>query len=317
MKLKILLISIIILLSFYSCSDSVNEPEIDFVEQAINEVNISSLNGFINVLSGESSFNYNGTPTIIETRNWGLEGNNIAADYIESLLNSFELPVTNQYFNELGRNVYAVKTGTEYPDQYFIIGAHYDDCGYLYCQPDSSSDAPGADDNASGTSAVLEAARILSNYDLKYSVIFALWDEEERGLLGSRVFADSARANNMIINGYINLDMIGWNSDTNLAVEVIVWDTENIPPLGERVVYINNYYNIGLNLTYLYRDRGSDFISFWVNDYPAVSLIEDYDDFNRNYHSPQDLIVNMDLEFYLMMSKLAIGTLAYLADNGL
>lgn len=315
MKLQLIFSVLLLALLFNACSDSGNEPEIDLVEDIINQVSISSLSNFVNILSGETSFNYNGLPVTIETRNWGLAGNEVAADFIESTLISYGLQVVNQPFNELGKNIYAVQTGVQYPDQFYIIGAHYDDCGVLHCNPDSSDVAPGADDNASGISAVLEAARIMSNYNFKYSVIYALWDEEERGLFGSMFFADSARANNIFITGYINLDMIGWNDDDDLKAEVIVWDTENIPMLGESVVNINERYNIGLNLEYIYRDRGSDFISFWLNNYPAIGLIEDYNNFNTNYHTAQDLIVNMDLEFYHKMAKMAIGTLAYLANE--
>ena len=56
----------------------------------------------------------------------------------------------------------------------------------------SGTTAPGADDNASGTAAVIEAARIFTQYDSKYTIIYALWDEEEQGLIGSAYYAHQA-----------------------------------------------------------------------------------------------------------------------------
>lgn len=181
MNKRLLALCVLIGLTFYACSEDSVGPETITVQQVIENVDLNSLSTYVRTLSGLQSFNYNGTQTYIETRNWGLEGNDIAADYIETTLTGFGLQVTNQPFDSLGRNVIGVHQGTLFPNQYYIICAHYDDCGVLRCYPDSSAVAPGADDNASGTAAVLEAARIISNYPSRYSLIFALWDEEERG----------------------------------------------------------------------------------------------------------------------------------------
>lgn len=315
MNKKLIILFITAGFLFYACSEDSVGPEIDSVQEVIESIDINSLSTYVKTLSGLQSFNYNGTETYIETRNWALEGNAIAADYIASTLAGFGLEVVDQPFDSLGRNVLGIHRGTLFPDQYYIICAHYDDCGVLHCIPDSSQLAPGADDNASGTAAVLEAARILSNYPSRYSLIFALWDEEERGLYGSLHYAENARNNNMSIMGVINLDMIGWNSDADHKAHIIVWDTENIPELGWKTTEINDDYDIGLNLEFIYRDRGSDFISFWINEYPAISIIEDYGDFNTGYHSINDTFDNMDQTYFLKMSKLAIGMFADYAFN--
>ena len=80
--------------------------------------------------------------------------------------------------------------------------------------------APGADDNASGTAAVIEAARIFSQYDFPFTIIYALWDEEEQGLIGSEYYATQAANAGDSILGVINLDMIGYdgNGDGNADV---------------------------------------------------------------------------------------------------
>jgi len=100
-------------------------------------------------------------------------------------------------------NVIATKTGTLYPNEYVIIGGHYD--SYT-----GSSSAPGADDNASGSCGVMEVARILSAYDFDRTIIFCAFSGEEYGLYGSEAYAAWCDAQNMDILGYMNMDMIGY-----------------------------------------------------------------------------------------------------------
>ncbi|KAF0193831.1 MAG: putative aminopeptidase, partial [Bacteroidetes bacterium] len=100
-------------------------------------------------------------------------------------------------------NVIAIKTGTLYPDEYVVIGGHYD--SYT-----GSSSAPGADDNASGTCGVMEVARILGPYTFDRTIIFCAFSGEEYGLYGSEAYAAWCESQNMNILGYLNMDMIGY-----------------------------------------------------------------------------------------------------------
>ena len=82
--------------------------------------------------------------------------------------------------------------------------------------------APGADDNASGSCGVMEAARILSQYNFSRSIIFCAFSGEEYGLYGSSAFASRAESEGLNIVGYFNLDMIGYrNPGDNLHTDVI------------------------------------------------------------------------------------------------
>ena len=103
------------------------------------------------------------------------------------------------------RNVIGERTGIRNPDDIYIIGAHLDDMP-------SGSTAPGADDNASGSAATLIAADILSQYQWGCTLRFAFWTGEEQGLLGSSVYAADAKTGGETIRGYLNLDMLGYNS---------------------------------------------------------------------------------------------------------
>lgn len=101
------------------------------------------------------------------------------------------------------KNVVAVKQGTTNPDHIYIVGSHYD-----------SNNSAGADDDASGVAGVMEAARVLSQYDLASTIIFVAFDCEEWGLYGSQhMAADYAGAT---IDAMVQLDMITWNMPSKL-----------------------------------------------------------------------------------------------------
>ena len=183
------------------------------VQEIINQTNIDSLIFFVEELSGEVQTIINGTPYTILSRNKNQPGNDKAADYIHQKLEYYGLDVYNQTFGSVGRNVYGIQLGTDYPNQKFIICAHYDDMP-------TGSTAPGADDNASGTAAVLEAARVLTQYNSEYTIIYALWDEEEYGLSGAEYDAALAQKAGDSIVGVVNLDMVAWDSGTDNIAEV-------------------------------------------------------------------------------------------------
>ena len=176
------------------------------IQTIINQTNIDSLTFFVEELSGEVQTIIGGSPYTIVSRHKNNPSNDKAADYIKQKLESYGLTAYDQWWSGTGRNVYATQPGTLYPNKKYIICAHYDDMP-------SGSVAPGADDNASGTAAVLEAARIFTQYASKYTIIYALWDEEEQGLIGSAYYAQQAAIAGDSIMGVINMDMIAWDFD--------------------------------------------------------------------------------------------------------
>jgi len=278
------------------------------VQNIINQVNLDSLSKFVNELSGEVSVIINNQTDTIKSRHKNYPGNNIAADYIEQRLESFGLTVFNQHYSATGRNVYAEQPGTEYPDQRYIICAHYDD------YPDGPI-APGADDNASGTAAVLEAARLLSNYSSKYTIVYALWDEEEQGLIGSQNYVYQALNTNEDIQGVINIDMIGWDSDNDMKLWVNTIDTANSVYLSDMAVQVNTFYQIGLDPQVLNPGSGSDNLVFWYFGFSAIGVEELYGiDWNDYYHTTEDKIDKFNLTYFHRCAKMVIGTLASIVE---
>ena len=104
------------------------------------------------------------------------------------------------------KNVVATIPGRRKPGDIYMLIAHFDSISE---QPEVS--APGADDNASGTAAVLEIARILKDVQLESSIQFGIFSNEEQDGLGSKHFAKKARKDRLRIKGCINLDVIGYN----------------------------------------------------------------------------------------------------------
>lgn len=310
MKRNIYLLGAVSLLviGIFGCSDdsSTGPESTDYVEQIVNAVNIDSLMNYVSILSGETSASINGQTQTILSRHKEHEGNEIAAGYIRQKLDSYGMTVTTQQFSATGKNVLGRKTGSLYPDDIYIFCAHYDS------QPNNSI-APGADDNASGTAAVLEAARILSQYDFEYTVIFALWDEEEQGLIGSRFYAGEAVSNDMNILGVINLDMISWETDNDPILKIQKSAAEEAENITDILIDVDNSYDLWVIPEIEDGVSGSDHKSFAELGFPAIMLIEDYvNDWNANYHTPQDVLTEMNSTYFSAASQLAIGTLARL-----
>jgi len=290
---------------------SISQAQSPVIQSIIDQTNLDSLIYFVKELSGEVQTIINGQPYTIVSRHYTQPGNDMAANYIKQKLNSYGLVTYNQSgWSGTGRNVYGVQLGSMYPNKQYIICAHYDDMP-------SGSTAPGADDNASGTAAVLEAARIFTQYNSKYTIIYALWDEEELGLLGSAYYAQQAHNSGDSIMGVINMDMIAYDGDNDGVGEIHVRNYANSNSLKDQMITVNTTYNIGV--TPSVQNPGttaSDQASFWNNGYGAILLIEEYygGDFNPYYHSTSDLLLHYNQPYYHKMSRLSLGTVATLAD---
>jgi hypothetical protein len=301
---------IVLALLLLSGAQSFLQAQSPTIQSIINQTNLDSLIYFVKELSGEVQTIINGQPYTIVSRHWQQPSNDMAANYIKQKLNSYGLVTYDQWFSGTGRNVYGVQLGSVYPNKEYIICAHYDD------MPPGSV-APGADDNGSGSAAVLEAARIFSQYDAKYTIIYALWDEEERGLYGSAYYAQQAALAGDSIMGVINMDMIAYDGDNDSVGEIHVRNYANSTSLKDQMIAVNTTYNIGV--TPSVQNPGttaSDQASFWNNGYGAILLIEEYygNDFNPYYHSTSDLLIHYNQPYYHKMSRLTLATVATLAE---
>ncbi len=280
------------------------QKRMSLIQNIINQVNIDSLVFFVKELSGNVPTTIGGTPYTIVSRHKNNSANDKAGEYIKQKLESYGIPTSIIAWSSTGKNVIGIKQGTRYPNQKFMICAHFDDMP-------SGSLAPGADDNASGTAAVIEAARVLSQYTFPYTIIFALWDEEEQGLVGSANYANQLTANDSLL-GVINLDMIAWDSNNDNKMNIHVRNIANSPALSSKMLEVNSMYGIGI--VPVIKTPGitaSDHASFWNKNISAVLLIEDDDnDFNAYYHTTNDIVSRFNNTIYHKAAKISIATLA-------
>jgi Zn-dependent M28 family amino/carboxypeptidase len=179
--------------------------------------------------------------------------------------------------------------------------------------------APGADDNASGSAAVLVAADIMRNYQWACTLRFAFWTGEEQGFLGSSVYAEWAKAQGEEIKGYLNLDMLGYNQVPPHAMNLF-WSSAitGSKPLADLFATVIAVYNLDLlpkkfdTLDYPLGNY-SDNWSFWAQGYPAILVIEDsYDDFTPYYHRATDRLDTLDMDYFTAMVKASVGAFAHM-----
>ncbi len=119
-------------------------------------------------------------------------------------------------------NVAGMVRGTEFPDSFIVFTAHYDHLGEM----GKGTVFPGANDNASGTAAVLDLARYFAQKPPKYSVLFLFFSGEEAGLLGSKYYTENPLKPLANIRFLINLDMVGECADGATVVNATLHETE-------------------------------------------------------------------------------------------
>jgi hypothetical protein len=210
-------------------------------------------------------------------------------------------------------NVVAEKPGVVYPDSIYIICGHLDATAGNPLQPESV--APGADDDGSGSAAVLEAARVMAPYDFKYTVRFLCFGAEEQGLCGSDVYAAAAAARGERILGVVNLDMLLYGPPGHDTMKVNHNGHSTPIALAFEATAAAYVPDLNVNVVYAPGAVYSDHASFWVNGYRAIEGIEQYLSGNPYYHQTTDLLANyLDyFPFGTNCARAGIATLAALA----
>lgn len=221
------------------------------------------------------------------------------------------LKKTTHYRLEMA-NVLGMIKGKK-PDEFVIVGAHYDHLGMdKYLHRDQIYN--GADDNASGVSAVLQLAMAFktSGKQPERTIIFAFWDGEERGLLGSKYFTDQCDFRHQI-KAYLNYDMIGRNNRPDEPEHFVYFYTASNPIFETWLKEDINKHKLALKPDYRAWDNpigGSDNASFAIHKIPIVWF---HTDGHPDYHKPTDhsdrlnwnKIVEISRASFLIMWKLA------------
>ena len=238
------------------------------------------------------------------------------AEWVKGQFQSYGIGDTQlQEFSYYGYdqyNVIATLTGTDYPDQYIIIGGHHDS----YSE-DPYYNAPGADDNASGASAVMELARVMmqNNFQPKVAIRFMTFACEELGLVGSYHDADVIYADDLDVRLMINFDMIGnnWHDPSEWMVRMNPYDgslqyTDYAIGITEQYTTLDSYadeewFNCSRSDSYPYWQKGYNIIYFFETDMDSSI-----------YHTTDDNVSNLEIDYCTEIIKGAMACAAIFAD---
>lgn len=204
-----------------------------------------------------------------------------------------------------GYNVVGEIRGSDRPNEIYIIGAHYDSTS-----ENPMRAAPGAEDNASGTAALLTIASAIVNEKPHATVRFIAFSGEEAGLFGSAQYARKliAQGEKNKVKGVLIMDMIGFTSDDDL--DALIETSRTNQGLIDLLSAARAHYAQG-RIETSYHYWGSDHVPFIENGFNAALLIEnDYDDY-PDYHHSTDLPVNLNKAMAEVIIKTITGTLGY------
>ena len=234
-------------------------------------------------------------------------GNGRAAEYLFAAYRSFGYQPEYQTFDVRsaldGRtsNVLATLPGTRHPELVYVVSSHYD----------SAADGPGADDNSSGTAALLETARLLARHPQPATIVFASFTGEEAGLLGSREFVRRAQAAGTRIVGALNNDMIGWTNDHRLDNTIRysnrgIRDVQHAAAmLFTRLITYDALYYRNTDAAAYYEAYGD--IVGGIGSYPVLG--------NPHYHQPHDVLETVNHQLVTEVAKTTAATLVLLASS--
>jgi hypothetical protein len=257
----------------------------------------------------------------MEGREAGTPGGRAAAKYLADRYAKLTLQPAgadpdNKYFQSFEpnyRNVLALLAGSDptLRRQVILVGAHYDHIGYGgrgYSIGPYGYIYPGADDNASGTSAVLALARALTllSPPPKRSILLAHWDAEEKGLLGSKHWAAHPTVTIDRVAAVLNLDMVGRLRNEHLFL------------IGSRTGYgwrrlLAGQNDGGLKLEFLWGIRpNADYYPLCDHGIPALMF---YTGMHNDYHRPSDVPKSINVEGMMTVTRLLFAVVYELADR--
>lgn len=230
----------------------------------------------------------------------------VVRDYLSGAFESQGLEPLRQPYRENGENVYALLPSTTVSEEYVVVGAHFD----------TVDRSPGASDNATGCAVVLGVAQHLIALPARARNAFLVFfDEEERGLVGSRAFAEMLAAEGKEVVAVHTIDQMGWDGDGDGAIEL------EIPYDGAVDLYRQAAAASGFaGQIHVTEERGSDHSAFRALGMPAVGLTEEYrnGDTTPHIHRPTDSWDTVDFEYLAAATRLVQAAITVLVgvDGG-
>lgn len=304
------------------------------IEQMVKEISADSLHATINTLVAFGTRHTMSSQTntkrgIGAARNWVLskfnEFSKQSDGRMSAMIDTFTIKAEGKYVDAdtHAGNVMAVLKGTDINDKrIFIISGHLD--SRRSDVMDRIGDSPGANDDGSGTAAVIECARVMSKHAFPATIIFVAVSGEEQNLLGSAYMANKAKKENWNIEAVLNNDIMGSNNSNetnNISNSQVRVFSEGLPAyeldsnatkirqyglendgkarqLARYVKEIGERYVDNLQVMMIYRNdrflRAGDHTPYVINGYAAVRFTE----MNENYyHQHQDVRIENNIQY--------------------
>jgi leucyl aminopeptidase len=287
------------------------------IRHLMDQVSQDSLKSTINHMQSYLTRRWD-TRMVYEVQDWLYETyHGMGIDSVG--LHDFQF-IYHDTLRETSDNVIAIQRGLVYPDEYVVCGAHYDSYNHVTPGNPDSVYAPGADDNASGTSGILETARLLSQCKFERSIMYCGWAAEEIGLIGSAAYAKDCADRRLDIVGYFNLDMIGYLEEGR-EMQMHLMYVNRDSTFANYIYQFCETYDSALIVKQGWISGGdSDYSSFNRNGYAAVHLFEHTHHYSPFIHTTDDVlgisVNNMDqAQRFTQIHLGLVATLAGLMDT--
>jgi Zn-dependent M28 family amino/carboxypeptidase len=297
------------------------------VAELLENTDLNRWLDWIEKLSGAEPVQFPGFVTFVQTRYTEAmftgQPNARAYDYILTQVQNW-YPHNNikqqeyTFYDITAKNLILTLPGKIHPEEFVLLTAHLDDTAW------NSTIAPGANDNGTGSATLLEAARLIRQYQFDRTIQLVWFTGEEAGLVGSRAFVK--RYPSIDFRGVINMDMFGWDGDGDRCFEI---DSDSSDLISQNIgqCFADNTSAYDLNLKYEFASTGrSDHVSFREAGVSAIGISENVTDnhlpdgcigADRNpyYHKKEDTVSqNLTPTYAFNIAQAGLATLGALAE---
>lgn len=285
----------------------------------VNALSYDALNSRMADLSGARPVNIDGATVTLKT---SYTYSPLIRNTEQYILNAFKQmgysPVSIPWSKSgaSGRTIAADLPGTTHPERVWIIDGHFDTTS-----ENPTVSAPGADDNASGVASVLQIAGLLRSQQFNDTIRFVGFSGEEQGMLGSQVYAAQLRQAGVQLQGVIDMDQLGYDSNNDHVFEIHSGTRSNSLELANMFMTANTLYGQGLVIER--KDttaaRWSDHSSFWDQGFAAILAEENWFTDSRPrdgtlcWHRICDNLSTINVDYVRRAARTTLATVAHLA----
>ena len=332
------------MLTAFAASPGTINPAVQRIVDGISTERIAAIEKELESFETRNIFSDPDNPTrgVGAARRWIFEQLKSYSPRLEVSFDSYRVKKQKRVFRDVELvNVVAVLPGTLNKERQFIVSGHYDSLNLVRKPPStdpaaagdppeidseksaSKPHAPGVTDDASGTAAVLEMARVMSQYEFEKTIVFIAFAGEEEGLVGSTLYAAKAHRENRVIDAVLNNDIIGSEAAGNGLLENssvrVFSEHPNDSPSRQLARYIKEVgerYVPAMKVDLIFRNdrfgRGGDHTPFNYEGYAAVRFTAPAENY-ANQHTDTDTFANTSPAYAMRVTRINTAALASLA----